>query len=311
MRILFMLHRKTAKRNILLLGASGFLGKNLKEHLLIERKDLIIDSPSSSELNLLDEESVSKFLNSKKYDVIINAAVFNSKRINSKLLSMSELEADLRMFLNLHKNKDKFGKMFYFGSGAEFDKTKPICNVQEMSFLNGLPKNQYGIAKYTIGKLIEASDNIYNLRVFGLFGKYENWKTTFISGACCKAIKGLPITIRQNVFFDYIYIDDFCNIIDWFIDHTPKYHTYNVTSGKSIDLVTLANIVIDISGKKLPLIICQNGLGNEYTSSNARLLDEMGSSFKLTDYKLAIRELYEFYSSIEDQIDLESLLYQN
>ena len=41
------------------------------------------------------------------------------------------IEKDLRMFLNLEKNKDKFGKMFYFGSGAEYDKTKPIVQVKE------------------------------------------------------------------------------------------------------------------------------------------------------------------------------------
>ena len=294
-------------KKVLILGGKGFVGKNLTEYLLSNRKDILLTCPDSSELNLLDEEGVEKFLKGNYYDVVINAAIFNPRRHPNE--STPEIEQDLRMFFNLEKCSAFYGKMLYFGSGAEFDKSKDIISAEEDRFINGIPKNQYGLAKYTIGKLIENSKNIYNLRIFGLFGKYENYKTTFISGACCKAIKGLPITIRQNVFFDYLFIDDFCRIIEWFIDNTPRYHTYNVTSGKKFDLVSLAEIVKQVSDKDIPVIVCKDGLANEYTASNGRLLSEV-PDVRFTDMTVAIEKLYGYYVGVQDEIDVLSLLYQ-
>ena len=198
--------------------------------------------------------------------------------------------------------------MYYFGSGAEYDKSKNIVSVQEEEYVNGIPKNQYGMAKYTIGKVIRNSRNIYNLRIFGLYGKYENWKTTFISGACCKALKNIPITIRQNVYFDYVYIDDFVQIIEWFVDNEPMYHEYNITSGTKVSLIELAEIVKKVSNKDISIIVCREGLGNEYTGINNRLLSEI-KGFSFSKHEDSIKKLYDYYKSIENQIDLYSLLY--
>jgi GDP-L-fucose synthase len=199
--------------------------------------------------------------------------------------------------------------MLYFGSGAEFDKRGEINMINEKDAGNGIPVTDYGLYKYIINNSIQHNENIYNLRVFGLFGKYENWKRTFISGACCKALKNLPITIRQNVYFDYLYIDDFCKIVKWFINHDVKHRAYNVTSGKRIDLLTISNILKEVSQKKLPIYVCKEGLANEYSASNQRLLNEM-RNFTFTPMEDAIRELYVWYKNHEEDIDIYSLLYQ-
>lgn len=295
-------------KNLLILGASGFAGKNLYEFLKRYDNEYSIDTPSSSELNLLDEKSVVDYLTEKKYDAIINAAVCNPRRLsyNNKL---SELDCDLRMYYNLEKCSELYGKMLYFGSGAEYDKRFPIVNVSEDDIARSIPTTDYGFAKYVIGRNIENSRNIYNFRIFGLFGKYENWKTTFISGACCKALKGLPITIRQNTVFDYLHIDDFCRAVKWFIDADPKYHTYNVTSGKKIDLLTIAKKVLEISGIDVPIYVCKEGYGNEYTASNERLMNE-SEQFLVTDIEEGIQKLLVYYESILNEVELIDLLYQ-
>lgn len=292
---------------ILLLGGNGFVGRNLREHFSA-RKDVEIVAPSSKELNLLDEESVYRYLNKKYFDVIINAAVCNRLR-TSAIRDQSEIEQDLRMYFNLEKYSNLYGKMLYFGSGAEYDKTKDICSVKETDLPHGIPTTEYGLAKYVIGQHIETTDNIYNFRIFGLFGKYENWRTTFISGACCKVLKGLPITIRQNTVFDYLYIDDFCKAVDWFIDNEPIYHTYNVTSGKKIDLLTIAKTILEISRTDVPIYVCKEGYGKEYTASNERMLGEI-RNFKITLFSESLPMLLAYYKEIINEIDLYSLLYQ-
>lgn len=42
----------------------------------------------------------------------------------------------------------------------------------------------------------------------------------------------MDMSINQNVKFDYLYIDDLCKIVEWFVTNTPKYNYYNVCTGK-------------------------------------------------------------------------------
>lgn len=295
-------------KRILILGANGFVGKNLKEYLFQFTGEYILQTPSSKELNLLNEKDVKEYLSKNYFDVIINAAICNPIR-GERIDQQTELEQDLRMYYNLKKYSILYGKMLYFGSGAEFDKSEDIVFVTENDFNNNIPLTQYGLAKYIIGKDIENSKNIYNLRIFGLFGKYENWRTTFISGACCKALKGFPITIRQNVYFDYMYIDDFCKIIKWFIENHPKYHTYNITTGKKIDLLTIANIINKLVDNPVPIYVCKNGFANEYTANNKRLSNEL-FNFKCNKIEISIGKLLYYYKNIINNIEDYFLLYQ-
>lgn len=293
-------------KRVLLLGVGGFIGKSLYEHLS-QNNDLEINAPTFEQLNLLNESSVKLCLQEKYYDVVINAAIYNPNI--DPYSPIPEIEQDLRMFLILEKYHDLYDKMLYFGSGAEFDKTKDIVSVKEDDFINELPKTQYGMAKYTIGRIIEKSDNIYSLRIFGLFGEKEGYRFKFISGACAKAVKNIPISIRQNVYFDYLYIKDFCRIVEWFIFNKPVYHTYNVCSGQKYSLLELASIVKEVSKKDIPIFVCKEGLATEYTASNERLIVEM-LNFSFTNIKVAIKHLYDYYKEKEDEIDLYHLLYQ-
>ena len=293
---------------ILIVGSNGFMGRNLKGYLDKEKDLYEIYAPTSNEFDVSDQRAVKEQLEKQYYDVIIHAAVYNP-RVGSNKDPSKELDKNLRMFFNFERYQSLYGKMLYFGSGAEFDKRGEISMINEDDAGNGIPETDYGLYKYIINQSIQHSKNIYNLRIFGLFGKYENWKRTFISGACCKALKGLPITIRQNVYFDYLYINDFCKIVKWFIDHDVKHRSYNVVSGKRIDLLTLAGIVKKVSGKELPVFVCNEGLANEYSASNQRLLNELGS-FTFTPMEDAIRDLYIWYQNHEEDIDMYSLLYQ-
>lgn len=294
-------------KTILIVGAGGFAGRNLREHL--ERKGIYeVLCPDKTELNCIEEESVKNYLDHHSVDVILHAAIYNP-RTDSAKNAQKELEYDLRMFFNFEKYSELYGRMFYFGSGAEYDKRGPIEQVTEGDRLHGIPAGAYGFAKYVIHKQILNSKNIYNLRIFGLFGKYENWKAAFISGACCKALKGLPITIRQNVYFDYLYVNDFCRLVEILMEKELRWHEYNIVSGKRTDLLTLAELVCSVSGKKLPIYLCRDGLANEYSASNERLLSETGG-FIYTPVETAVKELYGWYQEREEMLDLYSLLYQ-
>ena len=104
-------------------------------------------------------------------------------------------------------------------------------------------------------------------------------------------------------------IDDFFSFLSWFINNTPRYHSYNIVSGRRTDLLSLANMVKQLAGSEVPIYVCRPGFANEYTASNKRLIEEYGV-LKLTEFKVSIQKLINYYKSIEKDIDLYSLLYQ-
>lgn len=292
---------------ILLTGGSGFVGKNVKEYLT--RKGYDIYAPTSKELDCVDEFKVIECLKKEHYDIVLHFAVYGDGIDKSKD-GTKILDYNLRIFHNFSAHSDLYGKMIYTGSGAEYDKRYPIESVTEEDIRNhSLPIDQYGLMKYTAGRIIEQSENIYNLRLFGIFGKYEYWKTKYISNLCCKSLKGLPLSLRKNCYFDYLWIDDFCHMLEQFMQlERPRCHTYNAVRGERIDLYTLAQTVNEIADHAQPIIVCQEGYANEYTANNDRILREL-PDMKFTDMKESIRELYNWYKQHEDEIDMYSLIY--
>lgn len=292
---------------ILLTGGSGFVGRNVKEYLL--RKGYDIYAPSSSALNCIDENSVKEHLRLNHYDVILHFAVYGDG-IDKTKDGTKALEYNLRIFSNFARYSDLYGKMIYTGSGAEYDKRYPIQMVREDD-LKGhtIPVDQYGLMKYVINQIIEKSDNIYNLRLFGIFGKYEYWKTKYISNLCCKSLKGLPLSIRQNCYFDYLWIDDFCRMLELFLElDKPLHHVYNAVRGEKIDLLSLADIVNEMAESRQEIIVCKEGYANEYTACNDRIMQEL-SSMEYTDIRTSVRELYSWYQEHLEEIDIYSLIY--
>ena len=292
---------------ILLTGGSGFVGRNVREYL--ERKGYDVYAPSSQELDCIDEAEVKEHLIFNHYDIILHFAVYGNGIDKSKD-GTKALEYNLRMFYNFARYSDYYGRMIYTGSGAEYDKRYPIHMVREEDLSNhSIPTDQYGLMKYTVNQTIEQSENIYNLRLFGIFGKYEYWKTKYISNLCCKSLKGLPLTMRRNCYFDYLWIDDFCRMLEAFMKlDRPQHYVYNAVRGERIDLYTLAEMVNEAADVKQPIIVCREGYANEYTASNDRILKEL-PEIQFTDMKDAIRELYGWYRQHESEIDILSLIY--
>ncbi len=289
---------------VFITGGSGFIGRNLTEQL---GEAFALTAPTSTELNLLDSENVKEYLEQHRFDTVIHCATHDASR-NSKKDQSMVFYNNLRMFVNLARCHRSFGKMLYFGSGAEFDAEHYIPQMQEDYFGTFVPKNDYGFSKYIMGQYINQLPNVYDLRIFACFGKYEDWEIRFISNAICKVVHDLDITMRQNVFFDYLYVNDLVRIVKWFIEQGRLEHRhYNVCTGKPVDLFTLAQNILKASGKQLEIRVDSPGFKPEYSGDNSRLMKEMGG-FEFTPVDQAIKELYDWYESRKIEIPEELLL---
>ena len=197
--------------------------------------------------------------------------------------------------------------MIHIGSGAEYDKSRSIARISESEFGKNIPKDEYGRYKYNCSKQIEESDNITCLRLFGCFGKYEDYQTRFISNAICRSIFGLPIKIaNKNVVFSYLYINDFARVLEHFIENKARHKFYNVVPDETVDLLTIARKVNEISGEKTPIVVKNPGIGNEYSGDNSRLREEI-PCFEFTPMEQSLRELYNWYKQNREEIDVKKL----
>lgn len=287
---------------VLVTGATGFIGRNLVEAWR-ERYDVL--GPPRRALDLLDTESVRAYLRAEKPDVVVHSATTPGHR-NAPPVPDLALR-NLRMFTNLAEHAGSFGRMIVLGSGAEYDGRHSQPKMREAYFGAHVPVDETGFSKFLIARAVQARRGWVHLRPFGVFGPHEDWEIRFISNAICKALHGLPITLRQDRLFDYVSADDLGAVIAHFIDHPANHRDYNVTPDSATGLHALAELVRDVTGADVPIEVAQPGCGAEYSGDNARLKAEL-PGFSFAPLRDSIERLAKFYAQHLASIDRAKLL---
>ncbi len=291
------------KQNILITGSSGFIGKNLVEKLK-DKYELL--TPPHSELELTNSITVKDYFKCHKIDTVIHCASRLEKGRRESDKNHNIVKENLQMFFNILNNSTEYNKLINCGTGGEYGREFEVKKVKETEFDKNIPREDYSFSKYIISKYIENSQNkVINLRLFAVFGKYEDYNSRFISNAICKNILNLPITIKQNVFFDYIYVNDIVRIMEYFIQKNPSEKIYNVGTGKPIDLLTLAKKINQIGDFESKIIIEKEGLNKEFSCDNKKLINEI-RDFEFTSIDKAIKNLYEYYKENIKNLNLKN-----
>ena len=232
--------------NILITGAQGFLGKEITEYFA--HSDHKIFATNRQSLNVLNEIKLSNYIQDNKIEAVIHTAVSGCGRPTD---TYEDFCNNILMFHNLLSQRTKFKIMINFGSGAEFDRRSSISNRREEEVLTSCPVDYYGLAKSMITKeILKISDNIYNFRIFGCFGKYEN-ETRFISKSINRSLMGSPISITQNRLMDFIYVEDLCKLIEYYLNNfidKDLYRDVNVCYNKKYDLKGISKKILSSMG---------------------------------------------------------------
>ena len=200
---------------ILLTGGGGFIGRNVREHL---SRDHEVLAPTHTELDLTDDLAVDAWFDEHGVDAVVHSAVRPGHRAAQD--PSRQLWSNLRMFFNIERNRDSYGRLVFLSSGAVYDTRDSLVNVEEVQLGMSVPEDEHGLSKYAIARFIEAlgarsGSRIVELRLFGVFGRYEDYGIRFISNAICRALTDLPITLRQDRRFSYLFIDDLMPVLDW------------------------------------------------------------------------------------------------
>ena len=291
-------------KHILITGAGGFVGRNLTEHLTGKYH---IYPMQHHDLDLLNADAVQDFFAQYPVDVVLHCAAVGGSRLTRYDTDTTDVvEKNLRMFVNLLRSLPEQSHMIHLGSGAEYSKPHYRSKMPETYFDNHVPNDAYGFSKYVISRLIESQERVTCLRIFGLYGKYEDYRYKFISNAIVKNLLGMPIVINQNVVFDYLFVDDFVQIVEQFVEKRATHRFYNITPSESIDLLTISQLINQISAIQSKTIVLNEGLNSEYRGDNTRMLAELGG-FSFTPYAEGIAKLHRYYRSALDTLDTETI----
>jgi GDP-L-fucose synthase len=290
---------------VLVTGGSGFIGRSLVESL--ERRHEVL-APTHAELELTDADAVRAWLRANRPDAVVHGAVKPGHRAATDRDGIAE--ANLRMFFALAGDPDLCPRMVFLSSGAVYDEARYFPKMPETYVGEHVPADPNGFSKYVGARYIESVDHVVELRPFGVFGPHEDYTIRYISNAICRALLGLPITLRQDRCFDYVWVADLVRVVEHFLERPRSvldHAAYNVTPDESVSLLDIARLVVEVTGADVPIVVGKPGLGVEYSGDNARLRAEMpGLTF--TPLPDAIRQLHEWYASRIDTIGREAVL---
>jgi len=251
---------------ILITGGNGNLAKMIKNYL---QKYHNIDSPSRSELNILNMNDFETFLNKDTYDILVHTAISGGRRLKEENGDVTH--NNLLMFENILHFADRFKMIFNFDSGAIYDRATDILNRKEDDLFT-IPIDYYGFSKYVIYKRSLMYHNVYNFRVFNIFHATEE-DARFIKTCFISKKNKTPIAIFEDKYFDFVYEDDFVKIVSHYVDNCENQEklekTINICYPDKYTLSDIAKLII--GDDCVPVKILNSDLKKNYSGDSGKL----------------------------------------
>jgi nucleoside-diphosphate-sugar epimerase len=248
--------------NILITGANGFLAQNISKKL-IENNLSVTSISRKNNFDLRNTTEVSKFFENKYFDVVLHCAISGGSRLKEDTADI--VNDNVKMALNLIKNKSHFGKIINFGSGAELDRSFNLHD--SVSVYDVVPEDYYGFSKNIISRLFLNESNSINLRIFNVFSAIES-QGRMISTNIKNYINKKPIVIHQDRYMDFIYFDDFFTILMHVLNNDTNLQEINCVYNKKYMLSDIASFINKLDHYKVEVIIESSDIGNSYCGIN-------------------------------------------
>lgn len=243
---------------ILITGTDGYIGKSILNSLT-DWKWVIYKPENSYDItyinrkvcDLVDSDQVRTFFEGKYFDVVIHCAAVGGSRLFKE--SRKIFKSNIRMFENLLSQKDNYGKLIHFGSGAQFVD----------------PLTDYGQSKKIIADTIESQDNFYNLIIWGLFDENE-LDTRFIKSNIKRCLNNEKMVIHKDKYMDFFHMTDLVNIIVKYIetDSEKLLKTFECKYEETYRLTHIAEMISLILGKTAKIEVLEDGLDKPYASDS-------------------------------------------
>ncbi len=304
---------------ILITGAAGMLGSNLKE-LLESLGHTNILAPSKEELDLLDFKKVEKYINEQKPEFVFHLAglVYGlGGNLSNQLPAIyNNSLINLNLFYSFKEHKPR--KIFFAGTVASYPYPYTSMPLKEEQMFFGKP--HYGEYGYAVSKnlgyyFLELLKNElgidYSIGLFtNLFGERDSFDSKF-SHVVPSLISKVYLAKKENKPFevwgngeatrDFLYVKDAAQAAVFALNNFSG--LINISSGKEVSIKQLASLLVEVSEFKGEVIYQTDApTGIERRSVDNTKLTDLG--FKnFTDLKEALSHTYHWLeNNKKDQV---------
>lgn len=253
------------KTKILITGGNGNLAKMIKNNL---NNDFDIIALGRNDLDILNINSIQKYLNENFFDILVHTAILGGRRTKEENGDVTHI--NLIMLENLLKFSNKFKMIINFDSAAIYDRNTDILDRYEEDLFT-IPNDYYGFSKYVIYQRSLQYNHFYNFRVFNIFHINEE-KDRFIKSCFLAKKDNKKITIFEDKYFDFVYENDFVRIIKYYFDNIffqeKLIKTINICYDKKYKLSNIAKLILNNEDK---IEILKDNCCNNYSGKSDKL----------------------------------------
>ena len=252
-------------------GGAGFIGSHIAKHLVEKNHDVtVIDNLSRGRLENLSkikEEIVFRKMDILDFDslkeVIFNSdGIFHQAALTSVPESFTQKEkyhnVNVKGTENIFKLAKEFRKKVVYASSSSIYGNTTTIPIHENSEKN--PINPYGVTKLDDEKLAKKYHNL-GLSVIGLryFNVYGIGQTNDYAGVITKFIDQINLNKSPIIFGDGTHTRDFISVEDiakanlLSMESKIDFSFLNIGTGISTSIKELAEVMIELSGKKMEI----------------------------------------------------------
>lgn len=238
--------------NVLITGADGFIGKNLSAKLMYDGHSIIKHGLSDGDIS---HSGVFRYLNNTSIDHIVHLAALTyvPESWKNPYMFYTTNVIGLLNVLELCKEKGAsltFISSYLYGIPNEL----PINESHPLQ-----PVNPYMLTKHIGEQMCEFYHHNFNIpvnvfRPFNIYGPGQN-ESFLIPKIITSAISNKIIEVFDLIpKRDYIYIDDFVELVQRSIGFINGYNVFNAGTGQSVSVKDIIDTIIGLLDEHIQLI---------------------------------------------------------
>jgi UDP-glucose 4,6-dehydratase len=236
----------------------------------------------------------------------VDNSFFNSLNFTkTNVLGTHMLLESTRLY---HEKTNKIQKFIHVSTDEVYGEVLDNNPRKESSILD--PTNPYASSKAAAEFFVKSYYYSYNLPVIitrsnNVYGKNQ-YPEKVIPKFICQLINGKKLTIQGNgnCIRSFIHVDDVCKAFEMIISKGIIGETYNISCSNEIKIIDLAKLLIklfnndDDFSKYIEFIEDRKFNDKRYLISSEKL-EELGWICEKTDFSTNLKNLIEWYRSIE------------